>query len=360
MYFNTVPYGNSYGIKSAAKSYFNKNTQDLKIEEAAVLVGMLKANTTYNPIRNPKNSQRRRNIVLSQMLKNDYLDQNQYDSLKNLPLITDYNFTDHNTGIATYFRSYLSQWLKNWTKTYEAETGVKYNIYDDGLKIYTTIDPKLQAFAETAVSNHMSKLQEQFYKETKRRRRDPWYTENQFGNPVYDPKYPERMIKRSHRYRSLKKKYSDTDSINYYLNLPVPMKLFSWNGDIDTMLSPLDSVKYIKQILHTGFMSFEPQTGHIKAWVGGINHKHFQYDHVNKKATRQVGSTFKPLVYARGLDDDKLEPCEMESTGPVIVEYDNGKEWSPSNSGEVPETVTKPRVKWGSMIVNLNPILQYV
>lgn len=340
MYFNTVPYGNSYGIKSAAKSYFNKNTQDLKIEEAAVLVGMLKANTTYNPIRNPKNSQRRRNIVLSQMLKNDYLDQNQYDSLKNLPLITDYNFTDHNTGIATYFRSYLSQWLKNWTKTYEAETGVKYNIYDDGLKIYTTIDPKLQAFAETAVSNHMSKLQEQFYKETKRRRRDPWYTENQFGNPVYDPKYPERMIKRSHRYRSLKKKYSDTDSINYYLNLPVPMKLFSWNGDIDTMLSPLDSVKYIKQILHTGFMSFEPQTGHIKAWVGGINHKHFQYDHVNKKATRQVGSTFKPLVYARGLDDDKLEPCEMESTGPVIVEYDNGKEWSPSNSGEVPETVT--------------------
>jgi penicillin-binding protein 1A len=226
MYFNTVPYGNSYGIKSAAKSYFNKNTQDLKIEEAAVLVGMLKANTTYNPIRNPKNSQRRRNIVLSQMLKNDYLDQNQYDSLKNLPLITDYNFTDHNTGIATYFRSYLSQWLKNWTKTYEAETGVKYNIYDDGLKIYTTIDPKLQAFAETAVSNHMSKLQEQFYKETKRRRRDPWYTENQFGNPVYDPKYPDRMIKRSHRYRSLKKKYSDTDSINYYLNLPCSNETF--------------------------------------------------------------------------------------------------------------------------------------
>jgi penicillin-binding protein 1A len=274
------------------------------------------------------------------MLKNDYLNQNEYDSLKVLPLNTDYNFIDHNTGIATYFRSYLNQWLKAWTKTYAAETGVKYNIYDDGLKIYTTIDPKLQAFAESAVSRHMAKLQEQFWNETKRRKRDPWYAENNYGNSVYDPTYPDRMIKRSHRYRSLKKKYSDTDSINYYLNLPVRTKLFSWNGEIDTVISPLDSLKYTKQILHTGFMSFEPQTGHIKAWVGGINHKYFQYDHVNKKSTRQVGSTFKPLVYARGLDDDKLEPCEIESTGPVIVEYGNGKEWSPSNSSKVSETVT--------------------
>lgn len=340
MYFNTVPYGNSYGIKSAAKTYFNKNTKDLKIEEAAVLVGMLKANTTYNPIRNPTKSQKRRNVVLFQMLKNDYLNQNEFDSLKVLPLKTDYNFTDHNTGIATYFRSYLNQWLKAWTKTYLAENGIKYNIYDDGLKIYTTIDPKIQAFAETAVSKHMAILQQQFYEETKQRKRDPWYTENQFGNPVYDPSYPDRMIKRSHRYRSLKKKYSDDDSINYYLNLPVQTKLFSWSGEIDTVISPLDSLKYTKQILHTGFMSFEPQTGHIKAWVGGINHKYFQYDHVNKKSTRQVGSTFKPLVYARGLDDNKLEPCEIESTGPVIVEYGNGKEWSPSNSSKVPETVT--------------------
>ena len=340
MYFNTVPYGNSYGIKSAAKTYFNKNTKDLKIEEAAVLVGMLKANTTYNPIRNPTKSQKRRNVVLFQMLKNDYLNQNEFDSLKVLPLNTDYNFTDHNTGIATYFRSYLNQWLKAWTKTYLAENGVKYNIYDDGLKIYTTIDPKIQTFAETAVSKHMAKLQQQFYEETKLRKRDPWYTENQFGNPVYDPSYPDRMIKRSHRYRSLKKKYSDDDSVNYYLNLPVQTKLFSWSGEIDTVISPLDSLKYTKQILHTGFMSFEPQTGHIKAWVGGINHKYFQYDHVNKKSTRQVGSTFKPLVYARGLDDNKLEPCEIESTGPVIVEYGNGKEWSPSNSSKVPETVT--------------------
>jgi penicillin-binding protein 1A len=261
MYFNTVPYGNSYGIKSAAKTYFNKNTRDLNIEEAAVLVGMLKANTTYNPIRNPNNSLKRRNVVLSQMLKNDYLNKNEYDSLKVLPLTTNHNFIDHNTGMATYFRSYLSQWLKSWTRSYAKETGVKYNIYDDGLKIYTTIDPKLQAFAESAVSSHMAKLQEQFWNETKRRRRDPWYSEDSRGNQVYDPSYPDRMIKRSHRYRSLKKKYSDIDSIDYYLNLPVRTKLFSWNGEIDTIISPLDSLKYTKQILHTGFMSFEPQTG---------------------------------------------------------------------------------------------------
>jgi penicillin-binding protein 1A len=149
------------------------------------------------------------------------------------------------------------------------------------------------------------------------------------------------MMKRTQRYRGLKKQYKNNqDSIDYYLNKPVSMRLFSWNGDIDTMLSPMDSLKYTKQILHTGFMSFEPQTGHIKAWVGGINHTHFQYDHVNKKATRQVGSTFKPLVYARGLDDDKIQPCEKESTGPVIVEYGNGKEWRPQNSGKAPPEVT--------------------
>ncbi|MGB0850211.1 MAG: penicillin-binding transpeptidase domain-containing protein, partial [Bacteroidia bacterium] len=170
---------------------------------------------------------------------------------------------------------------------------------------------------------------------------DPWYKEDDQGNAVADPEYPARMIKRSARYRQLKRLHdSDKDSIDFYLNKPIPMTLFSWNGDIDTVLSPMDSLKYTKQILHTGFMSFEPQTGHIKAWVGGINHTHFKYDHVNKKSTRQVGSTFKPLVYARGLDDDKLHPCEVESTGPVIVEYGNGKEWSPSNSGRVPDEVS--------------------
>jgi len=341
MYFNTVPYGNSFGIKSASKRYFNKKTIDLKIEEAAVLVGMLKANTYYNPVRNPENAKRRRSVVLKQMKVNDYITQNEYDSLRVLPLVTDHNFVDHNTGTAPYFRAHLTQWMKQWTKNYAAKTGVKYNIYDDGLKIYTTIDSRLQEYAEKAVQNHMKTLQQQFFDETARRNRDPWYGEDENGDLVNDPEYPARMMKRTQRYRSLKKQYkNDQDSIDYYLNKPVRMKLFSWNGEIDTTLSPMDSLKYCKQILHAGFMSFEPQTGHIKAWVGGINHTHFQYDHVNKKATRQVGSTFKPLVYARGLDDDKLQPCEKESTGPVIVEYGNGQEWRPQNSGEVPPEVT--------------------
>jgi penicillin-binding protein 1A len=342
MYFNTVPYGNSFGIKSASKRYFNKTTDELKIEEAAVLVGMLKANTYYNPVRNPKNALPRRNVVLGQMNKYGYLTDHQFDSLKALPLVTDYNYVDHNQGLATYFRSYLTKWMKEWTRNYEAETGVKYNIYDDGLRIYTTIDSKLQEFAEQAVKSHMVSLQKQFYNETKRRNRDPWYKENEMGDMVADPDYPMRMMKRSQRYQGLKKKYGKgSDSIDYYLNKPVEMTLFSWDGEIDTVLSPLDSLKYCKQILHTGFMSFEPQSGHIKAWVGGINHKFFQYDHVNKKATRQVGSTFKPLVYARGLDDDKLQPCEVESTGPVIVEYGDDQEWSPSNSsGNIEPEVT--------------------
>lgn len=341
MYFNTVPYGNSYGIKSASKRYFNKNTNDLKIEEAAVLVGMLKANTTYNPVRNPGNAIKRRNVVMKQMERYDYLSTQEYDSLKALPMVTDYNYVDHNQGMATYFRSYLTKWMKEWTRSYEAETGVKYNIYDDGLKIYTTIDSRLQKYAEEAMESHMEKLQGQFWDETKRRNRDPWYGEDKRGNLVADPDYPMRMMKRTQTYRSLKKKYGKKqDSIDFHLNNPVPMKLFSWKGDIDTVLSPMDSLKYCKQILHTGFMSLEPQTGYIKAWVGGINHKHFQYDHVNKRATRQVGSTFKPLVYARGLDDDRIQPCEVESTGPVIVEYGNGKQWSPQNSGPAPAEVT--------------------
>ncbi len=340
MYFNTVPWGNSYGIKSASKRYFNKSTSELNIEESAVLVGMLKAPTSYNPIRNTEASQHRRNVVMSQMKKYGYLSSAEYDSLKMLPLVTDYNFTDHNQGLATYFRSYLASWLKAWTDKYEQATGVKYNIYDDGLKIYTTIDSKLQKYAEDAVSSHMKQLQKDFFAETKRRNRDPWYIDDKPG--VVDDNYIPKMIKRTRRYKSLKNQYKkNQDSIDYYLNKPVQMSLFTWDGDIDTMLSPIDSLRYYKQILHTGFMSLEPQTGHIKAWVGGINHSHFQYDHVNKNSNRQVGSTFKPFVFARALDDDKIQPCERVSTGPVIVEYDNGnKTWSPSNSGKVPEEVT--------------------
>ena len=339
MYFNTVPWGNSYGIKSASKRYFNKPTIELNIEESAVLVGMLKAPTAYNPIRNEENSLKRRNVVMNQMKKYGYLSREAYDSLKMLPLETDYNFIDHNQGLATYFRSYLAKWLKDWTARYEEATGVKYNIYDDGLKIYTTIDSKLQTYAERAMRDHMAQLQSDFFKETARRKRDPWYVEDVPGK--VDDNYIPKMIKRTPRYKSLKRKYKkNQDSIDYYLDKAVPMTIFTWDGEVDTMLSPIDSLRYFKQILHAGFMSYEPQTGHIKAWVGGINHKYFQYDHVNKSANRQVGSTFKPLVYARALDDEKIHPCEEVSTTEVIVEYAEGKTWSPRNSGNAPPNVT--------------------
>lgn len=341
MYFNTVPWGNSYGIKSASKRYFNKKTEELKIEEAAVLVGMLKAPTFYNPIRNPQNAMQRRNVVMYQMNRYGYLTDSEYDSLKVTKMETDYNYIDHNQGLATYFRSYLTKWMKDWTRNYQANTGVKYNIYDDGLKVYTTIDTRLQKYAEQSIETHMKKLQQQFFDETKRRKRHPWYREDKDGDMVSDPEYPMRMMKRTQRYRSLKARYNgNNDSIDYYLNKPYKMKVFTWDGEETKTLSPLDSLKYYKQILHAGFMSFEPQTGYIKAWVGGINHRYFQYDHVNKNSTRQVGSTFKPLVYARGLDDDKIHPCEIESTGPVTVEYSEDKTWSPSNSGDAPAEVT--------------------
>ena len=342
MYFNTVPWGNSYGIKSASKRYFNKPTAELKLEEAAVLVGMLKAPTAYNPIRNPERSKQRRNVVMFQMKRHGFITPEAYDSLKQLDLVTDYNFADHNQGMATYFRSHLTQWMKDWTKRYEEATGIKYNIYDDGLKIYTTLDSRLQAYAEKAVDDHMKQLQKQFYAETKRRGKDPWYKDNPHGDgQVYDKDYLNRMIRRTHRYRSLKKQYKSQDSIEHYLSKRIPMTVFSWEGDIDTVFSPYDSLRYYKQILHCGFMSLEPQTGHVKAWVGGINHKYFQYDHVNVHSNRQVGSTFKPLVYARALDDEKIHPCEEVSTGPVIVEYAGDQTWSPRNSGgTIPDQLT--------------------
>ena len=178
---------------------------------------------------------------------------------------------DHNSGLATYFRSHLDQWMKDWTRKYEAETGIKYNIYDDGLKIFTTIDSKLQAFAEEAVSKHMAKLQQQFWTETKGRGRDPFYKEDEQGDMVADPEYPARMIKSSQRYRDLKRAYgSDKDSINYHLNKPVKMSLFSWKGDIDTILSPMDSLKYVKQCKAKLYKLLESEIGCISKSLCGL------------------------------------------------------------------------------------------
>jgi penicillin-binding protein 1A len=330
MYFNTVPWENSYGIKSAAKKFFNKDTKKLTIEEGAMLVGLLKASGYYHPVNHPDRALRRRNTVFNQMEKYGYLDKTACDSLKLTPIELDYQVITHNRGMATYFREYLRKYLEAWCE----KKGV--NMYNDGLKIYTTLNSKVQQYAEEAVSEHMSSLQAQFYDETKRLKSDPWRSEKEGEYWKTDPDFILKHTKRTERYQLLKRAYNgNEDSINFYLNQKIKMNVFSYRGDIDTVMSPIDSMKYAKQILHTGFMSMDPHTGHIKAWVGGINLKHFQYDHVNKGSSRQVGSTFKPIVYARALDDDKIEPCEMVPTGPVTLELEDGNTWTPSNSGKV-------------------------
>lgn len=331
MYFNTVPWGNSYGIKSASKRFFNKPTTELRIEEGAMLVGMLKASGTYNPVNNYEKAFNRRNTVINQMTKYGYMEEGVCDSLKKLDIVLDYTVISHNAGLATYFREYLREYMKEWC----SENG--YNLYSDGLKIYTTIDSRLQLYAEQAVEEHMKNLQKAFFNEYARMKQDPWRDEE---NPwMVDKTYLDKHIRRTPTYQRLKKRLGadQHDAIVKEMNIKHPMRVFSWNGEIDTVMSAIDSLKYYKSILHAGFMSMDPHTGHIKAWVGGINHKYFQYDHVNSRANRQVGSTFKPFVYARALDDELIQPCDKVATGPVTLETDDGKTWTPKNSGKIKE-----------------------
>jgi penicillin-binding protein 1A len=325
MYFNTVRWGNSSGIKSAAKRYFNKSVKDLKKEEAAVLVGMLRAPTYYNPKRNPDNAKHIRNVVLNQMEKYEFIAEAECDSLKALELVIDYNFSSHNEGMATYFREHVRNWLGKWCKKHG------YDMYSDGLRVHTTIDSKMQEYAEKAVDQHMSYLQERFFQETKRAKVMPWRDEDVKWKE--DKAYIEKWIKRMPAYKAMKENGVAHDDIIKELSKPVSMTIYHHKkGSVDTMMSPIDSLKYQKQILHTGFMAMDPKSGEIRAWVGGINHRFFQYDHVNKRSTRQVGSTFKPIVYARAIEDQVVEPCEIMPTTPVTFELPDGKTWMPKNS----------------------------
>jgi len=330
MYFNTASWGRSTGVKSAAKTFFNKNTQDLNIQESAVLVGMLKAPTTYNPKLNPEKSKTRRNVVLNQLEHYDFLTETECDSLKALDLEIDYNLSSHDRGMATYFREYIHQFMKSWCK----ENG--FNVYNDGLKIYTTIDSRMQKYAEKAVEVHMSELQAQFFNESKRLKANPWRDEEYHWKE--DKSYIPKHLKRTSQYRSLKKSGMKESAILAEMDKKVPMSVFSWDGDIDTVFSVVDSLKYYKQIMHTGFMAMNPKTGYVKAWVGGIDFRNFKYDHVNKRSTRQVGSTFKPIVYARALEDQVIQPCEYIPTTSVTFELDDGDTWTPRNSQDPDET----------------------
>jgi penicillin-binding protein 1A len=313
MYLNTVDFGSTaYGIKSAAKTYFQKSPDKLNTEEAAVLVGMLKSPSIYHPVRHPQRALTRRNTVLAQMHKYDFLSAAAFDSLKNQPLTLNYEVENPNRGLATYFRAYMRSELLRWA----GERGL--NLYTDGLKIYTTIDSRMQQYAEEAVQAHMASLQEKFFRHWEGR--NPWIGQN--GQEIEN--YLESAAEYSLRYKELKEKYGDDeDSIRVVMNTPVKMRVFSWNGTVDTLMSPMDSIRYYKHFLHTGFMSMEPGTGFVKAWVGGIDFRHFQYDHV-RQSRRQPGSVFKPFIYAAAIDYANYVPCdELPDVSPVFPEYGN-------------------------------------
>lgn len=317
LYLNTVPMGgNIYGIERASRVFFNKGSGDLKMEEAAVLVGMLKANTTYNPARSPQRSLQRRNVVLRQMLKEGYITPQEADSVKWRPLILSYNKNRAGQGIAPYLREYLRKELLKWTETHLDEDEKPYDLYTDGLKIYTTIDSRIQLEAERAVRTQMTKLQRVFDSH--------WRNQNPWGS---NTSVISSAMKKSDRYSILQAAGKSEEAIREAFNKKRPMTVFTWGGNRQRTMSPLDSIKYYQKILNTGLISIEPATGHVKAWVGGIHHQVFKYDHVLSK--RQAGSTFKPILYTAALERG-IDPCVLIENRRVT--YPQFENWSPQNS----------------------------
>ncbi len=331
MYLNTVDFGShAFGVKLAAKTYFNTTPEELKTEEAALLVGLLKAPSWYHPVRNPERALSRRQVVLTQMARYEYISIEELDSLMALPLdMSDFQIQDHHTGIATYFREHLRKELSQWSRTRYKPDGSNYDIYRDGLKIYTTIDARMQRHAEEAVEAHMANyLQPEFFRHWRGYRNAPYDTN--ISDSIVD-QLILNTIRRSDRYRSLRRSGMAEDSIMEVFREPRPMRVFSWQGDIDTIMTPLDSIWYYKHFLNAGFMAVEPQTGHVKAYVGGNNFRHFKFDHVTG-SRRQVGSVFKPFLYTLAMQEGEFGPCTKVPNTPVTFELWNDSLWTPQNS----------------------------
>ena len=328
MYFNQVSFGsNAFGIQSAAETFFNKKPKELAVEEAAVLVGLQKAVTRYNPLRNPENSKARRNVVLNQMVRYGYLEKQAYDTLAPKDIELDYNVLNQNYGPGQYFRAEVQKDLIYIAR----ELG--YDLFADGLKIYTTIDSRMQRYAEQAMDSTMRQVQSKFFNSLKTgngKMREPWIDDQ--GRVIKDF-IEESALYRTERYQSLVKQYGGgSDSIDYYLNKKIPMKVFSWKGDIDTVMSPIDSLKYYKHFLQAGFMAANPHNGEIKAWVGGIDYEYFKFDHV-RLGKRQAGSLFKPFLYTTAIEQG-YSPCyEFLDQAITIKIPGQSQTWTPQNSG---------------------------
>ncbi|MDN3665095.1 penicillin-binding protein 1A [Algibacter miyuki] len=338
-YFNIYDFlNNADGIRSASSIYFDKEPKELDVKESAMLVGMFKNSSLFNPRRRPEMVSDRRNVVLAQMYKYGYINESLKDSLQKTDLDLKYTPQSHRDGIATYFRGYLDGFMKDWIKENPKPDGTKYDLYNDGLTIYTTIDSRMQKHAEDAVEQHMSRLQAEFFKQNSPERNPT--------APFLDLNKDEvssllrRSMKQSERWRHLKYDLKKSDKeIEESFDKPAEMSVFAWKegkpSEIDTIMKPMDSMRYYKSFLRTGMMSMDPQTGHVKAWVGGMNYRHFQYDMV-KQGKRQIGSTFKPFVYTAAMDQLHLSPCDELPDTPFCIEankYGNPEAWCPKNSG---------------------------
>jgi penicillin-binding protein 1A len=321
LYLNTIPFGdNTYGIEAAAQRFFAKKAKDLSLDQAAVLIGMLKATHNYNPRLFPKNSLARRNVVLAQLRKYKKYPKDIIDTLKTKPLGLQYTDGPLTSEIAPYFRDYLKTVVEQWCQKNVKPDGSKYDLYRDGLKIYTTIDSKLQAYAEKAVARNMAEVQKSFFRH--------WGKEKPWKGKEF---IVEDIVRRTSRYKKLQEQGLSDKEIFEQLSKPIRTRVFTWNGPEEKQMSPIDSVKHHLQYLNAGFIAMEPKSGEVKAWVGGINHDFFQYDHVKLSTKRQVGSIFKPIVYAAAIEEG-ISPCELISAGQETYIDEEGQEWRPRNT----------------------------
>ncbi|WP_179950025.1 penicillin-binding protein 1A [Lutibacter citreus] len=333
MYLNKYDFLNlAVGIRSASRIYFGKEPIELNVSESAMLIGMLKNASYFNPLRRAELVKDRRNVVLSQMERNNFISEKLKDSLQQQDLQLNINREGHSDGSATYFREYLRDFMKSWIKNNPKPDGTFYNLHRDGLKIYVTLDSRMQKYAEEAMAEHMSNLQRVFFKEQKKNKTAPFYDIDASQIKIT----MDQAMKRSNRWKRMKKQGVSEKIIRASFKEKTDMRVFSWKGDIDTIMTPFDSIKYYKHFLRSGLLSIEPQSGHVKAWVGGINYNHFQYDAV-KQQKRQVGSTFKPFVYATAINQLNLSPCDKFPNTLYTIpkeKYGMPEDWTPENASK--------------------------